>query len=329
MICARRVFRCFKWLERMGDRLTGAAGPFFVGLAVILMTLGTVSFFTVIQPTLPLPWLTTPPCILIAMNLFAHYYYVCTVSPGFVHEYDDAHEGGRGILWARRKRPGGAGWDAVALSRASVTKCRKCGVMRPERAHHCRICNRCVLKFDHHCPVRINQCVGLHNERHFMLFMAYLVLATFFLSILGYQHVLDALGLNYNAPPPHAFPPLAYLLSYMLSAVLCLAVGVMLAWHVRGVARGETAVEGADFAVYERVAKGRGDTFVNSYDVGKRRNLELFFNVGPGGYPYYTLLLPLRVPPYTDGRAWARRAGMGGHLGVRRGEELTDEEDDE
>jgi palmitoyltransferase len=43
--------------------------------------------------------------------------------------------------------------------------------------------------------------------------------------------------------------------------------------------------------------------------------------------PIYTLFLPLRVPPYTDGRSWARRAGMERHHGVDLGEELTDEED--
>lgn len=33
--------------------------------------------------------------------------------------------------------------------------------------------------------------------------------------------------------------------------------------------------------------------------------------------------------PYTDGRAWARREGLIRHGGVREGEELTDEEEEE
>lgn len=42
--CSRSVFQCFKALERLGDKVTGAAGPFFVGLAVILIGTGTVCF---------------------------------------------------------------------------------------------------------------------------------------------------------------------------------------------------------------------------------------------------------------------------------------------
>ncbi|VDO78198.1 unnamed protein product [Schistosoma margrebowiei] len=32
------------------------------------------------------------------------------------------------------------------------TTCNKCGIHRPPRAHHCRICRRCVRRMDHHCP---------------------------------------------------------------------------------------------------------------------------------------------------------------------------------
>jgi palmitoyltransferase len=26
-----------------------------------------------------------------------------------------------------------------------------CHVFKPDRCHHCSICNRCVLNMDHHC----------------------------------------------------------------------------------------------------------------------------------------------------------------------------------
>ncbi|KAF8624430.1 hypothetical protein AX17_007139 [Amanita inopinata Kibby_2008] len=104
----------------------------------------------------------------------------------------------------------------------------------------------------------------------------------------------------------------------------------MLSFHLLGVAKGETSVEAQDFPIYRKKAQVRGMTFVNSYDLGKRKNLELFFNVGPhGDYPYWTLILPLRISPYTNGRAWARRRGLTRHLGVDRNEEFTDEDVDE
>uniref|UniRef100_A0A8C0TW99 Palmitoyltransferase n=1 Tax=Canis lupus familiaris TaxID=9615 RepID=A0A8C0TW99_CANLF len=34
---------------------------------------------------------------------------------------------------------------------ATVSICKKCIYPKPARTHHCSICNRCVLKMDHHC----------------------------------------------------------------------------------------------------------------------------------------------------------------------------------
>ncbi|KAJ6572634.1 DHHC palmitoyltransferase-domain-containing protein [Mycena sp. CBHHK59/15] len=328
MMCSRTVFRCFKALERLGDRITGAAGPYFVAFAAILISLGAVCFFDVIMPSLMWPLLTGPICVLIALNLFMHYYYVVTVPPGFVE--DPPRDPKNSVLWATKRSPRhgeltGVRWsNELTVTRATVTKCRKCGQLKPERTHHCRICNRCVLKYDHHCP-----CVGLHNERHFVLFMAYLVISCASLSISGFPHVLRALGTTFDLEWPHHVPQIAFILIYILSVVMSLAVGIMCSYHLWTIANGETTVESQDHEIYRRVAKSRDETFVNSYDLGKKRNLLLFFNVDEIGYPLYTLLLPLRINPYTDGRSWARREGYEQHRGVRRGEELTDEDDND
>jgi len=41
-------------------------------------------------------------------------------------------------------------------------ECDKCKAWKPPRAHHCKICKKCVFRMDHHCEW-INNCVGFHN----------------------------------------------------------------------------------------------------------------------------------------------------------------------
>lgn len=38
----------------------------------------------------------------------------------------------------------------------AVSICKKCIKPKPPRTHHCSICNRCILKMDHHCRILMN-----------------------------------------------------------------------------------------------------------------------------------------------------------------------------
>lgn len=49
------------------------------------------------------------------------------------------------------------------------------------------------------------------------------------------------------------------------------------------VSKNETSIESHDNSYLESKAKSEGLIYINPYDVGRKRNLQLFFNLGPDG----------------------------------------------
>ena len=57
--------------------------------------------------------------------------------------------------------------------------CERCWCVKPPRAHHCSVCGRCVMKMDHHCPW-MNNCIGIFNQKAFLLFNFYTIIVCFY-----------------------------------------------------------------------------------------------------------------------------------------------------
>jgi hypothetical protein len=63
--------------------------------------------------------------------------------------------------------------------------CKTCMIIRPVGTTHCKICDICVERFDHHCPW-VGNCIGRNNYKFFLIFILHfdlLLIFNFLLSV--------------------------------------------------------------------------------------------------------------------------------------------------
>ncbi|GAX80822.1 hypothetical protein CEUSTIGMA_g8257.t1 [Chlamydomonas eustigma] len=152
--------------------------------------------------------------------------------------------------------------------------CKRCQAWKPERAHHCSVSGRCILKMDHYCIWVIN-CVGLLNYKFFLLFLFYAFLGStscFFLLLSSMIQFLQ--GKLFGPSSPFIF------ISVILNFAFMLALAGFMIMHFQMMSANCTTIE-----MYE---KDRIHPW--PYNRGLKRNFEDVFGRSKVRWflPFYT-----------------------------------------
>jgi len=133
--------------------------------------------------------------------------------------------------------------DAASLTvkaNGEMRFCKKCQARKPDRAHHCSTCRRCVLKMDHHCPW-LATCIGLRNHKAFLLFLVYTSLfSAFDFAVAGSWVWAEIVN---ETTYVESFMPVQYIVLSVIAGIIALVVGAFTAWHLMLAARGQTTIE--------------------------------------------------------------------------------------
>ncbi|KAK3034266.1 hypothetical protein RJ639_032201, partial [Escallonia herrerae] len=155
--------------------------------------------------------------------------------------------------------------------------CQKCSHYKPPRAHHCRVCRRCVLRMllalelkDHHC-IWMNNCVGHANYKVFFVFVVYAVIACIY-SLVLMVGSLTTDSQKDEDQSDSSFRTI-YVISGLLLVPLSIALSVLLGWHIYLVLQNKTTIEYYEGVRAMWLAEKGGDVYSNPYDLGAYENL--------------------------------------------------------
>ncbi|CAO3626667.1 unnamed protein product [Mucor hiemalis] len=128
----------------------------------------------------------------------------------------------------------------------SVKWCKTCQIWKPNRTHHCRVCDSCVLKMDHHCPW-VNGCVGLLNYRYYIQFL-------FYVTLLGTWVFSTTLAAFIQFNSLSTFDGVA-LATLIISAIVTFVIGSFTLSHIWLVLLNRTTIENSQFQSWNKERK--------------------------------------------------------------------------
>jgi len=183
----------------------------------------------------------------------------------------------------------------------TVRICRKSkpAMYKPDRAHYCRVMQRCVLKMDHFCPW-LNNCIGFYNHKFFVLFVAYMAMITVFMVFVmtpvfvNIVSNMEQITLDLKDQEFHVS------LTYLMLCLLSVGLSAFFIFHAYLVLFNYTTIE-----FLEKRGCQPPPDHVNRYHLGPLGNVCSVFGSNP-----LTWWLPVRWTVEGDGLSFRLNPGL-------------------
>ncbi|XP_075716234.1 palmitoyltransferase ZDHHC2 isoform X4 [Rhinoderma darwinii] len=148
----------------------------------------------------------------------------------------------------------------------AIRYCDRCQLVKPDRCHHCSVCDKCILKMDHHCPW-VNNCVGFSNYKFFLLFLAYSLLYCLFIVATDLQYFIKFW--TNGLPDTQAKFHIMFL--FFAAAMFSVSLSSLFGYHCWLVCKNRSTLEAFRSPVF------RHGTDKNGFSLGFSKNLRQVF----------------------------------------------------
>ncbi|XP_064611288.1 LOW QUALITY PROTEIN: palmitoyltransferase ZDHHC3-like [Liolophura sinensis] len=138
-----------------------------------------------------------------------------------------------------------------------IFKCPKCVSIKPERAHHCSVCRRCIRKMDHHCPW-VNNCIGENNQKYFVLFTMYIFLISVHALYMAISHFIGCIGQEWRGCGGFSPPATTVFLIFLIFEGLLFGIFtvIMFGSQMQAICSDETGIESLkEHATWEKKSR--------------------------------------------------------------------------
>ncbi|KAM7110838.1 palmitoyltransferase ZDHHC2 isoform 1-T1 [Molossus nigricans] len=174
----------------------------------------------------------------------------------------------------------------------AIRYCDRCQLVKPDRCHHCSVCDKCILKMDHHCPwgldarrcqtpwmlksiiknstgrsMRVNNCVGFSNYKFFLLFLAYSLLYCLFIAATDLQYFIKFW--TNGLPDTQAKFHIMFL--FFAAAMFSVSLSSLFGYHCWLVSKNKSTLEAFRSPVF------RHGTDKNGFSLGFSKNMRQVF----------------------------------------------------